>query len=156
MRTTSDVFTLVSASTLLPWKTSYRKCLCWVRGRTRTTQKEMRKEQEEGICHLLTTGKQCKHLITAVPGTWTCPKDPALSVLNCGADGCWPVMHDTAHGLAAPACAHCCQPSLQVMNTVLRPCKRGLGQSWWGWGLGPGEGWSNRGHKWLNASQLHS
>lgn len=145
MRTTSDVFTLVSASTLLLWKWSYRNvCVGWW-GRTRTTQERWEKSKREGICHLLTTGKQCKtsnH--SSARELEPVQKDPVLSVLNCG----WWLLASHAWQCVRvwllPACAHCCQPSLQVMNTVLRPCKRGLGQSWWrGWGLGAGEGWSN-------------
>ena len=157
MRTTSDVFILLSASTLLPWKWSYRNvCVGWW-GRSRTTQKRWEKSNRERICHILTTGKQCKtsnH--SSARELEPVEKDPAPSMLNCGwwlqASHAW----QCVRVWLLPACAHCCQPSLQVMNTVLRPCKRGLGQSGWrGWGLARA-GATPHGHRVARTQITHS
>ena len=48
MRTTSDVFTLISGFNPTPVEMKLSKCLCWVMGPHQDNTKEMRKEQEGG------------------------------------------------------------------------------------------------------------
>ena len=118
---------------LLKW--SYRNVCAGRSGSTRTAQKRREKSKRKGICHILTTGKQCKtsnH--SSARELEPVQKDPELAVFNCR----WWLLAGHAWRRVRvwllPACVHCCQPSLQVINMVLRACERGSGPE-----LGVGE-----------------
>lgn len=131
MRTTSDVFTLVSASTLLLWKWSYRNvCVGWW-GRTRTTQERWEKSKREGYVTSWLQGNSAKHLITAVPGNLNLSKKILCSPCLIAVDGCWPVMHDNACGSGC---------SLPVLIAV------SLHSRWWTQSSDPARGvWARAG-----------
>lgn len=125
---------LGSALTKLLSKWSYLNVCAGRADSTRTAQKRWEKSKRKGICHILTTGKQCKtsnH--SSARELEPVQKDPELSMFNCRwwllASHAWQCVRVSL----LPACAHSCQLSLQVMNTVLGPCERGRSQGW-GWG----------------------
>lgn len=151
--TTSDVVHHASALPKLLSKWSYLNgCAGWT-GSTRTAQKRWEKSKGKGICRIPTTGKQCKtsnH--SSARELEPVQKDPQLSMFNCRwwllASHAWQCMRVSL----LPACAHSCQLSLQVTNTVLWTMGEGSAPE-----MGVGRaGETPHGHKAAHSQTTHS